>query len=45
MASRVVGVDAGTVALVGRWLEVRRKRGLGGLLFCTLAGGPMFRSK
>ena len=43
---RVVGVDAGTVALVGRWLEVRRKRGIpgGGPLFCTLAGGPMDQS-
>jgi integrase/recombinase XerD len=39
---RVVGVDAGTVALVGRWLELRRKRGIaGGPLFCTLAGRPM----
>lgn len=39
---RVVGVDAGTVALVGRWLEVRRRRGIsGGPLFCTLAGRPM----
>ena len=42
---RVVGVDAGTVALVGRWLEVRRKRGIaGGPLFCTLAGRPMDQS-
>jgi len=40
---RVVGVDAGTVALVGRWLEVRRKRGVtgGGPLFCSLAGRPL----
>ena len=40
---RVVGVDAGTVALVGRWLEVRRKRGIpaGAPLFCSLAGRPM----
>ena len=40
---RVVGVDAGTVALVGRWLEVRRRRGIpgGAPLFCTLAGGPV----
>ena len=42
---RVVGVDAGTVALVGRWLEVRRRRGIsGGPLFCTLAGRPMDQS-
>ena len=45
---RVVGVDAGTVALVGRWLELRRKRGIaGGPLFCTLAGradGPVLRA-
>jgi site-specific recombinase XerD len=40
---RVVGVDAGTVALVSRWLEVRQKRGIpgGGPLFCSLAGGPL----
>ena len=39
---RVVGVDAGTVALVGRWLELRRKRAIHGrTLFCTLAGRPM----
>ena len=38
-----MGVDAGTVALVGRWLEVRRKRGIpgGAPLFCSLAGGPV----
>ena len=43
---RVVGVDVGTVALVGRWLEVRRKRGIpgGGPLFCSLAGRPMDQS-
>lgn len=37
---RVVGVDAGTVSLIGRWLEVRRKRGLSSRrpLFCTLTG-------
>ena len=27
---RVVGVDAGTAALVGRWLEARRRRGIPG---------------
>ena len=43
---RVVGVDAGTVALVGRWLEVRRRRGIAGgaPLFCSLAGRPMDQS-
>jgi integrase/recombinase XerD len=43
---RVVGVDSGTAALVGRWLDARRK--LHGLyrapLFCTLAGRPMDQS-
>jgi integrase/recombinase XerD len=40
---RVVGVDAGTVALISRWLEVRRKHGIpgGGPLFCSLAGRPL----
>jgi hypothetical protein len=35
---RVVGVDSGTVALVSRWLEVRRKGSIsgGGPLFCSL---------
>lgn len=42
---RVVGVDAGTAALVGRWLEVRRRRGIGGRnLFCSLRGRPMDQS-
>ena len=42
---RVVGVDAGTAALVTRWLEVRRRRGIGGrTLFCTLRGRPMDQS-
>jgi site-specific recombinase XerD len=42
---RVVGVDSGTVALVGRWLEARRRRGIsGGPLFCTLAGRPVGQS-
>jgi site-specific recombinase XerD len=41
---RVVGVDSGTIALIGRWLEVRRKRGIpagGTPLFCSLAGKPL----
>jgi site-specific recombinase XerD len=43
---RIVGVDAGTVALVGRWLEARRRRGIanGSPLFCSLAGRPMDQS-
>jgi site-specific recombinase XerD len=43
---RVVGVDAGTVALVGRWLGVRRKlpAPYGAPLFCSLAGKPMDQS-
>lgn len=43
---RVVGVDAGTVALISRWLDVRRKRGIasGGPLFCSLAGRPVDQS-
>jgi site-specific recombinase XerD len=42
---RVVGVDAGTAALVGRWLDVRRKRGISGrTLFCSLRGRPMDQS-
>jgi site-specific recombinase XerD len=43
---RVVGVDAGTVALVSSWLEVRRKRRIprSAPLFCTLAGKPMDQS-
>jgi site-specific recombinase XerD len=38
-----IGVDAGTVALISRWLEVRRKHGIpgGGPLFCSLAGRPL----
>jgi site-specific recombinase XerD len=43
---RVVGVDAGTIALIGPWLELRRKRGIsnGSPLFCSLAGRPMDQS-
>jgi integrase len=40
---RVVGVDSGTIALIGRWLDRRRKLGLpagGAPLFCSLAGKP-----
>lgn len=40
---RVVGVDAGTVALLERWLEVRRRRDISGSapLFCSLVGKPL----
>lgn len=39
------GARLGTVALVGRWLEVRRKRHiLRAPLFCTLAGRPLDQS-
>jgi site-specific recombinase XerD len=43
---RVLGVDAGTVALVSRWLEVRRKRNIssGRPLFCTLRGNQIEQS-
>jgi site-specific recombinase XerD len=43
---RVVGVDAGTVAVVSRWLELRgrRRNPTGGPLFCTLAGRPLDQS-
>jgi site-specific recombinase XerD len=43
---RVVGVDAGTVALVNRWLDTRRKRRISGIapLFCTLRGRPLDQS-
>jgi site-specific recombinase XerD len=43
---RVVGVDSGTVAVVSRWLEVRRKCGIsnGSPLFCSLAGRPVDQS-
>jgi integrase len=35
---RVVGLDPGTAALVTRWLDLRRKRGVNGRapVFCTL---------
>jgi site-specific recombinase XerD len=43
---RVVGVDAGTVAIIGRWVEARRKRGISNSspLFCSLSGRPMDQS-
>ena len=43
---RVVGIDAGTAALVERWLDVRRRRGIDGRapVFCTLSGAPIDQS-
>lgn len=41
---RVVGLDAGTAALVTRWLEVKRSRGIRGPLFSSLRGLPMDQS-
>jgi site-specific recombinase XerD len=40
---RVVGVDSGTAALLARWLDVRRKRGVNSRapVFCTLDGGQI----
>jgi len=41
--SRVAGIDAGALTIVGRWLEARLAVGLAGdaPLFCTLSGGPL----
>jgi site-specific recombinase XerD len=43
---RVVGMDAGASALVLRWLEVRRKRGISSRapIFCTLRGTQIDQS-
>jgi site-specific recombinase XerD len=43
---RVVGMDAGTAALLNRWLEIRKKRDINGRspVFCTLNGGPLDQS-
>jgi site-specific recombinase XerD len=43
---RVVGLDAGTAALVQRWIDVRRKRGIDGrsLVFSTLNGATIQQS-
>jgi site-specific recombinase XerD len=43
---RVVGLDAGTAALVQRWLDLRRKREINGraAVFCTLAGRSIDQS-
>lgn len=43
---RIVGLDAGTAALIARWLEVRRRRGINGRapVFCTLQGAEIDQS-
>jgi integrase/recombinase XerD len=43
---RAVGLDAGTTALIQRWLDVRRRRGINGRapVFSTLAGRSMAQS-
>jgi integrase/recombinase XerD len=40
---RIVGLDAGTAAVLTRWLEVRQKRRITGRapVFCTLGGGAI----
>jgi site-specific recombinase XerD len=42
---RVVGLDAGTSALIDRWLTIRAKRRIvAGPVFCTLKGQPIDQS-
>ena len=43
---RVVGIDPGSMAIVMRWVDHRRTRGLTGRsrLFCTLEGRPLHPS-
>ncbi len=43
---RTVGLDPGAFAVLERWLEVRRRRGISPrrALFCTLAGEPLHAS-
>jgi site-specific recombinase XerD len=43
---RIVGLDAGTVALLQRWLDARRARNITARapVFCTLAGGVLDQS-
>lgn len=43
---RVVGIDAGTGALLARWIEVRARRDINGRApsFCTLKGGQIDQS-
>ncbi len=43
--ARTVGIDPAAVAVLERWIDVRRGLGLnGGTLFSTLAGGPLATS-
>lgn len=41
--ARTVGVDPATIAMLERWLDVRRAQGINGhhLIFCTLKGAPI----
>jgi integrase/recombinase XerD len=41
--ARTIGLDAGAFAVVDRWLDVRKKKGINGRapLFCTLQGQPI----
>lgn len=43
---RVVGMDAGTAALLARWIDLRSRRGINGRapVFCTLDGGEIDQS-
>lgn len=43
---RVVGLDAGAVAMIERWLQTRKKRGINGRapVFSTLRGGVIEQS-
>jgi integrase/recombinase XerD len=40
--ARTSGMDAGSMAVVQRWMDARRRAGIrGGPLICTLQGGPV----
>jgi site-specific recombinase XerD len=43
---RIVGMDAGTIALIERWLEARKRRGINSRapVFCTLTGEELDQS-
>lgn len=43
---RVVGMDAGTAALLARWIDLRSRRGINGRapVFCTLRGSGIDQS-
>ena len=42
--ARTIGLDAGAFAVIERWMDVRRLRGINGHkpLFCTLEGGSIY---